>query len=157
MPAAFQPSHCALLRPHPRARRAAACPSRPVFSSLSAADDVILEGDLVAYRLPPAPRWTVAAVVSQPAPDTFTVRPVVQRALPAENGTVELFVDWDPAVPETSLAAAASHIRLLDADFEERVVQDRIENPHGELSEYCWRVRPAALRAATAPFAPPDL
>lgn len=120
----------------------ATCPPRPV--SLEG-EDIILEGDLVAYRQPPAPKWTVAAVISQTEADNFTVRPVVQRDGTAEKDVLELFVNWTSTAEETAIQKPTHEIRLLDADFEERVVQDRIENPHGEMSEYCWRISREAL------------
>lgn len=115
-------------------------------------DDVILEGDLIAYRPRMSRQWTVAAVVSPPRSDTYVVRPVVQRDGALDAAALELFVDWTPGTADAAVSIANCDVRLLDADFEERIVQDRIENPHGEQSEYCWRVNRATLGADTLPI-----
>lgn len=56
-----------------------------------------------------------------------------------------MFVDWSDGAQPEAIVTESLNIRLLDADFEQRVVQDRVENPHGEHAEPCWRISRAAL------------
>jgi len=52
-------------------------------------------------------------------------------------------------------ASVRVHIRAIQsvvaADYAQRIVQDRVANPHGEHAEECWEINPDALRAADSP------
>lgn len=106
--------------------------------------DVILEGDLLAYRQRSSASWYLGAVTYADASTRFHVRPVCTRGN-EEGGIIECFVNWESDLTETIVSLPNYEVSLLDADYEERVVQDRLENPHGEVSEDCWKVSQTVL------------
>lgn len=115
-------------------------------SQVRASAGPILEGDLVIYRQPTAIQWQLAAVVEPPSDTHYEVRPIIQRKLSTESDPlVELFVDWDPSIYSVLLPRSTEDLDVIDADTEQRVIEDRVENPHGEISELCWRVDPQDL------------
>lgn len=106
--------------------------------------DPVLEGDLIVYRPGDASMWKIGAVVEVAGPNRYEVRPVHAREAPQE-GSIECFVEWDSDELSVLVSTDVHEIVLIDADYEERVVQDRSENPHGEMSEDCWRVATQTL------------
>lgn len=126
------------------------CPSQqvnrlPKRSVALSMENTILEGDLVVYRFSAEQPWKLAAVTHR-YNDIIDVAPVVSR--PDEDGTekLSLFVDWSEIQEKSrSFTISSAFILPLDADFESRVIEDRIINPHGEESEDCWCLHPAQL------------
>lgn len=107
--------------------------------------DPILEGDLILYRTSPTTNWTLAAVIEPPTPTHLELRPVIQRHLSTPPNPLELFVDWTASNPPKLVSRSNLDILPVDADFEQRIITDRLENPHGEVSEPCWRVKHTQL------------
>ena len=106
----------------------------------------MLEGDLICYRPPDGSEWILGAVVDTAGDDRYEVRPVHSR-VDEEDGRVECFVDWDADLSSCWISSDTFEVILLDFDYEQRVIEDRVENPHGEHSEDCWRVSTDTLRS----------
>lgn len=100
---------------------------------------VILEGDLLAYRHVDSQEWKVGAVTEVTGRFEYDVRPVYVRDT-EDNSSLECFVDWRTSTDTVTIKPGRFSVKLLEADYEERIVQDRLANPHGEVSEDCWRV-----------------
>lgn len=98
----------------------------------------------MAWR--PAERgvWRVGAVVRVADARRFAVRPVYRRAsehaLDDPSVCDECFVNWDSELKDELVQAGEGSLRVLDFSYEERIVQCRVENPHGEHSEICYRI-----------------
>lgn len=102
--------------------------------------DPILEGDLIVHRplrTSADDKWTVVAVTSVRS-DCYMVRPIYTRHTAQDERFIECFLDW--SVDPTRLGLDQHAVALVDAAYEPRVIQDRVENPHGELSEDCWKL-----------------
>lgn len=100
---------------------------------------IILEGDLLAYRHNDSQEWKVGAVTEVTGRFEYDVRPVYVRDS-ENNSSLECFVDWRTSTDTVTIKPGSYSVKLLEADYEERIVQDRLANPHGEVSEDCWRV-----------------
>lgn len=112
----------------------------------------ILAGDLVVHRGGDADsRWELSAVWHTHG-RVVELAPVHSRAVDAE-GRYEVFIDWpafETGLREVNLddGQIVDMVALDDGvDFETRVVEDRVSNPHGEESEDCWYVQPSILAA----------
>lgn len=108
----------------------------------------VLEGDLLAYRPLVAPStepssWSVGAV-THIADDIVELNAVHARSVD-DHGRWELFVESQESFSSNGIPLSQLDFIFVDADYETRVIEDRIHNPHGEESEYCWRVRPQQL------------
>lgn len=83
-------------------------------------------------------------MVEIPEKESYSVRSLCSRSL-EEDGSLECFVNWEQDSGELSIQSETYEISIVDADYEERVVQDRLANPHGEVSEDCWRISTKVL------------
>lgn len=104
---------------------------------------VVIEGDLIVYRLHSDKNWEIGAV-------THTSGNVIELAAvhardTDDFGRLEVFVDWHRFSEFVTTSLAAIAIAPLETDYEKRVITDRVSNPHGEESEDCWRVHPSEL------------
>lgn len=110
---------------------------------ITASSELILEGDLLVFRRLNDENWSIGAVVEKGSTE-FLIRPIYSRDTESTS-LIECFVNWDPTIQSQILRSKSHEMQLLDVDYEVRVIQDRLENPHGEESEDCWKVSSTLL------------
>lgn len=111
--------------------------------TITASSEPILEGDLLVFRTQNNENWSIGAVIEK-ASTEFLIRPVYSRDTESTS-VIECFVNWDPTIQSQILRYESHEMQLLDVDYEVRVIQDRLENPHGEESEDCWKISSTLL------------
>mmetsp|Transcript_25969 Transcript_25969/g.85408 ORF Transcript_25969/g.85408 Transcript_25969/m.85408 type:complete len:129 (+) Transcript_25969:1161-1547(+) len=123
-----------MLRRSPRAVRALNCTrGRRIRRTVCrASSDGLMEWDVVCYGAESALQIGLVVEVTE---ETVTVEPLERE------GKTEVWLQaWGEA--ET---VPRRRVRLIDAEFGQRMSMDRVSNPHGEHAEYFWEISEPSL------------
>lgn len=106
-----------------------------------------MPGDLIVYRSYPQEPWILAAV-THCHQTTVEVAPVCRRSK-NERAKLAIFIDWSmndrTAAATICFSLTDTDAVPIEADYEARIIEDRIINPHGEETEDCWYIDPVEL------------